>query len=291
MIKEIPIQDLRIDGSTQQRDVCDEVVMRYCELIKEGVEFPEIEVVFDSKNYWVFDGIHRVFANRKAGQKYIKANVQEGTKRDAIFLSFGANATSGFPRQKGVTKEIILKILEDKVWGNTDDSEIAEHVGVTRSYVSRIKRELEVSRKGTSTLSSKKKSTSGSKAKNDENGEQTTSTPEEVVLKDLDGKVIPKHIREVFERANEIRDLSQELSGILKVVRDGVNNNDPLFAYCKLPQLTADIKNARQGLRFTIPYAVCGYCGADPVTAKDCRACGGKGFVNEMTYKAAPKGV
>jgi uncharacterized ParB-like nuclease family protein len=131
-----------VDAAIQQRAIDDEVVSRYMALMQDGVEFPPIELVFDGKDYWLWNGFHRYQCAKKLKQTEITARVKNGSKRDALWLSFSANKDHGFRRQSGVAKRIIERILIDKVWSKKSLTAIAEHVGVTRVYVSQIKNEL-----------------------------------------------------------------------------------------------------------------------------------------------------
>ncbi len=78
----------------------------------------------------------------KLNKKYIEANVEEGTQRQAIWLSFSANKKNAFPRQPGTAKGIIEKNLKDEEWSKISTREIANHVGVTERYVFMILSEL-----------------------------------------------------------------------------------------------------------------------------------------------------
>ena len=116
MIKELALADLRIDGNTQQREIDDTVVLRYKALLGDGVKLPPVEVIYDGKDYFLWEGFHRIHATRKLGKTSITANVEEGTKRDAQWNSFSANAKHGFPRQPGTVKAMLLdKIFPKKV--------------------------------------------------------------------------------------------------------------------------------------------------------------------------------
>jgi hypothetical protein len=110
--------------------------------LQDVVEFPPIEIVSNGVNFWLWDGFHRLECARRRDQKAIAAYVTKGTLRDAIWLSFSANREHGLPRQKGVAKQIIEKILMDKSWSKKSLSAIAKHVGVTRQYVTQVRDEF-----------------------------------------------------------------------------------------------------------------------------------------------------
>jgi hypothetical protein len=138
-VQTIPIDKIRIDGGTQQRPLDQDALAEYTHRVVDGSKPPAVEVVFDGKKYWMWDGFHRYHAHVAAGQKCIAVNVRKGTQREAVWLSFSANKSHGVRRQKGVVREIIEAILADPEWQKRKDTEIAAHVGVTRSYVNEIK--------------------------------------------------------------------------------------------------------------------------------------------------------
>jgi hypothetical protein len=133
---------IMVDAAIQQRVIDDEVVSRYIALMQDGTEFPPVEVVFHGKDHFLWDGFHRYHCAMKLGRTTLSAHVTNGTKRDALWLSFSANKAHGFPRQLGVARKIIETILTDKSWSKKTLSAIARRVGVTKQYVSKIKDEL-----------------------------------------------------------------------------------------------------------------------------------------------------
>ncbi len=294
MIKSVPIKDIVTDCKTQQRSVDDDVVKRYAALINDGFEFPPVEIISDGKNNFLWDGSHRYFARKKLNKKYIKANIEEGTQRQAIWLSFSANKKNAFPRQPGTAKEIIKKILKDAEWSKISQHNIARHVGCTQPFVSKICAEIKKSASDNqlsdrTTLLEPKAGIPRSETIKAKRGDSKyeMKKPVKKVL-DATGKQVPEHLVKFFERASEYRQMILQLNTMLKTVRKGKDANDLFYRYIKIEKLTADIGNVKRIFRFALPYAVCGYCGGDE-NNKECRACDGCGFVNEMTYRATPK--
>ncbi|MCH7530062.1 hypothetical protein IIB50_03030 [Patescibacteria group bacterium] len=114
--------------------------------------------------------------------------------------------------------------------------------------------------------------------------EYEMQVPEKKTL-DSTGKKVPEHLVKFFERSNEYRAMIKQLNDMLKTVRDGKNASDLFYKFIKIENLTAEIGNVKRIFRFAMPYATCRYCGAD-VNNKECRACDGAGFVNEMTFRS-----
>ena len=292
MSKSLPIKDICLDGKTQQRPVDDNVVKRYAAMMKDGSKFPPVEIITDGNNNFMWDGFHRYFAHLKLNNKYIEANIVNGTQRQAVWLSFSANKKNAFPRQPGTGKEIVGKILKDKEWSKISEVEIAKWVGVTHQYVNKIKKEIEAHPATSCRIDS------GSESKNKVLRSETVKVkrggsgyemkkPVKKVL-DSTGKQVPEHLVEFFERANEYRQMIKQLNDMLKTVRNGKAANDLFYKYIKIENLTAEIGNVKRIFRFALPYAVCRYCGADD-NNDECRACDGCGFVNEATYRATPQ--
>ncbi|MBA7486767.1 hypothetical protein ES707_22328 [subsurface metagenome] len=294
MSKSLPVKDICLDGKTQQRPVDDNVVKRYAAMMKDGSKFPPVEIITDGNNNFMWDGFHRYFAHLKLNNKYIEANIVNGTQRQAVWLSFSANKENGLPRQHGTAKEIVEKILKDKEWSKISQHDIARHVGCAQAFVSKICEEIKKSASDNqlsdrTTLLEPKAGIQRSETIKVKRGgsKYEMKKPEKKVL-DSKGKQVPEHLIKFFERANEYRQLIKQLNDILKTVRDGKNANDLFYKFIKIENLTAEIGNVKRIFRFGMPYAVCPYCGGDEKNA-ECRACDGCGFVNELTYRATPK--
>lgn len=141
--QELEIELITIDQAMQQRGgISDDTVAQYAEAMQAGDIFPPIEIVQDVEYFWVFDGFHRVKAAQKAGLKTISANIRQGTKRDAEYLSFSSNAQHGLPRPRGSLKRILKKILVDPEWSKAPLRQIAKHVGCDEKYVRMTRDEL-----------------------------------------------------------------------------------------------------------------------------------------------------
>lgn len=138
----ILIAHLRMDGGTQSRALLDEEVVRdYASAMKEGAIFPPVSVIYDGKNYWLWDGFHRVHATQACGLEVIACVVEQGTQRDAILKSCGANPTHGLRRTNADKRRAVLTLLNDEEWQRWSDSEIARRCAVNQSTVSRIRNE------------------------------------------------------------------------------------------------------------------------------------------------------
>jgi hypothetical protein len=288
MIKEIALADIRIDGGTQQRFEIDEVtVQQYASRMRAGSVFPPIDVVFDGASYFLVDGFHRHRANLKLGKTIIEAEVSTGTRREAIWMSLTVNQEHGLRmNSQDVHKMLMRTVFPDAEWSNQTDIAIAELIGFSASYVSKKRREYADFVKA---QSEQKPETKPEDEEEKEPDAPTEPEPEPAVVDEL-GKPVPKHLESVFNRRPEIKQHIKEAMAIVKTVKDAVLKNDPLYCNCKVEQLKSHMSNFRSVLRFTLPYAVCPYCGGDE-NNQECKACEQHGFVNEATYLATPKNM
>ena len=116
-IQRVQISRVRRDGGTQQRAGTDKhVVRRYAAAIRAGEQFPAVRLVFDGTDYWLWDGFHRVEAHEAAGLVDILANVTAGTRQDAVWASFSANADHGLARTPADVRRILYRIFYDPMW-------------------------------------------------------------------------------------------------------------------------------------------------------------------------------
>lgn len=132
----IALAEICLDDSTQSRVALnDETTSEYAEAIAAGAKFPAVTVFFDGAVYWLADGFHRHAAHVKAGKKKILAEVHQGTQRDAILHSVGANASHGLRRTNDDKRRAVLTLLNDAEWGTWSDREIARRCAVSPQTV------------------------------------------------------------------------------------------------------------------------------------------------------------
>jgi len=138
----LKLADIRTDGGTQPRaELIDEVVSEYAEAYIRGDTLPPITVYYDGTDYWPADGYHRMAACRRHGA-YIDADVRQGTQRDAILASCGANAAHGLRRSADDKRRAVARLLEDPEWQQWSDREIARVCHVGNRFVGDLRREL-----------------------------------------------------------------------------------------------------------------------------------------------------
>jgi len=135
------LDQIRIDGGTQPRVQIDEqVVAEYAELYGNAVDLPPVTVFYDGTNHWLADGFHRYWANKRIDCEYVFAYVHEGTQRDAVLYSVGANASHGLRRTNDDKQKAIQTLLADEEWSQWSDREIAKRCGVDHKTVGAARR-------------------------------------------------------------------------------------------------------------------------------------------------------
>lgn len=171
----IGLTKIKIDGGTQARIKIDErVVGEYSEAIKAGAVFPPVTIFSDGTSYYLADGFHRYFAHKAAGAPGIKCEVINGTLREAILYSLGANGSHGLQRTNADKRNVVVIMLKDIEWSDWSDREIAKHCHVSHMLVATIRKELGMTKEATKFERGGKTHTMKAKEKKEENQEEAT---------------------------------------------------------------------------------------------------------------------
>jgi hypothetical protein len=143
-VKTLNLLNIRIDGGTQAREELNqEAVAEYAEKMRDGEVFPPVTVFFDGSEYWLVDGFHRYFATKSNGKTSIDCDVENGTLKEAVRFSWKANSKRGLRLNPQDYKKIVLAMYRDEETKSWSTRQIAEWVGVSHTYVSKIKSSLE----------------------------------------------------------------------------------------------------------------------------------------------------
>lgn len=137
------LEKMRLDGGTQSRAVTDmDTVIKYAYDMEHGHVFPPVIVFYDGTDHWLADGFQRFKAAVELQWDRILADIRQGTRRDAILYSCGANAAHGLPRTNEDKRRAVRKLLEDEEWMSWSDVKIADIACVSHDFVSRLREEL-----------------------------------------------------------------------------------------------------------------------------------------------------
>jgi len=198
----LKLKDIRLDGGTQPREfINQDVVNEYADEMVESDNFPPMIVFNDGANYWLADGFHRYFANKKAGFVEVNCDVRTGTMRDAVLFSVSANAVHGLRRTNDDKRKAVMVLLEDLEWSEWSDKEIARRCNVSAMTVGRIKKSLSLE-------------TTEVKYTDKHGNTSTMKKPEVVNLKPLEKMVEPEDDK-LQELAVANQDLAEENAKLL----------------------------------------------------------------------------
>lgn len=217
----IPIELLELDPDIQPRAVMSqEAITEYAELYQSiGAEaLPPIDVFAVGDVYLVAEGFHRVLAARRAELDALPANVHQGDREDALWFASSANQGYGVRRTNKDKRLVVERVLKTERWARRPDTDLAEHCGVSRRFVDKVRSEL--SRNGamiatpvrlvTRNNSSYEMNTARIGGGGDEDDDMTPTnqllTPEPFKLLGQEAKPPPSKRRSAFNRTNEMVD-------------------------------------------------------------------------------------
>lgn len=142
-MNQLALDLIRVDGGTQSRAALyQNVVDDYASAIGDGATFPPVVVFHDGSVHWLADGFHRHAAHAKLGLVDIDADVRQGTRRDAILYSVGANETHGLRRTNEDKRRAVMALLGDEEWSAWSDREIARRCVVSHPLVIALRKTL-----------------------------------------------------------------------------------------------------------------------------------------------------
>lgn len=124
------------------------MVATYADLYREAEDgeepLPPLDVFTIQGTYAVADGFHRLRAAHTANLLTIHCHVYQGSLRDAMVHAALANVQRGLPYTLGDKERVITRLLEDAEYAGRSDRALAKRLGMHHSYVSRLRKRLEV---------------------------------------------------------------------------------------------------------------------------------------------------
>ena len=136
----LDVTAVRTDGGTQTRAELNlEHVNDIADAARAKKELPAIVVFFDGTHYWLGDGFHRLAGVIAACLGWIEADVRQGTRRDAVLFSVGANASHGLKRSNADKRRAVETLLRDPEWAQWSDREIARQCNVDHKSVAKLR--------------------------------------------------------------------------------------------------------------------------------------------------------
>jgi len=309
-LKDLPLDAIRLDGGTQPRAAIDaETVREYAERMKAGDHFPPVQVYFDSTDHWLSDGFHRVHAAREAATPTLQAEVWEGTRDDALWMSLGANKDHGLRRTNEDKARAVKAALAAKP--RLSDRAIADHVGVHFNTVAKHRAELQgatitncdsrTGRDGRTINTANIGKAAGAKAEPPEPPDPddipldlpgapadtvpaSQGPPAAEVVTDQVGHAVEGKVADAFRRRHEMQALVLAVMKVRSTVLKAIEAKDPLYTDILPTQFQADCGNVIRQLKAAMPHAACPYC-----RSAGCKACHGRGWIGELAWNAAPR--
>lgn len=139
-MKDVKLEDIRIDGGTQYRDQINQDVVRdYSESMRGGDVFPPMQTVFDGTTHWLVDGFHRYFAYMALGSKLVGVEYKPGTQREAQVIAMGVNGNHGLQRNNATKRRVVEAALAHEDTKDLSNRQIAEICKVSDTFVGSIR--------------------------------------------------------------------------------------------------------------------------------------------------------
>lgn len=130
------------EGSQARASINESTIQEYADHLTNGGSFPPVIVFFDSKDYWIADGWHRLIAHQRIGCLEILEEVHVGGQREALRYALGANNAHGLPRTNADKRNAVSIALSDAEWSKLPVREIAKICSVSHNLVSEMKQGL-----------------------------------------------------------------------------------------------------------------------------------------------------
>lgn len=139
-MEQLALYKIRMDGGTQPRAELNPVIVaEYAESMLDGTQFPPVTVFYDGSDYWLADGYHRIHAAKQANLVDFPADIHQGTRRDAVLYSVGANAQHGLRRTNADKQRAVMTLLADEEWRQRSNVWIAQQCRVGDAMVGRYR--------------------------------------------------------------------------------------------------------------------------------------------------------
>jgi ParB-like nuclease domain len=144
-ISYLVLDEIRRDGGTQPRAAID---LKHVKLLEEqmedGKELEPVTVFYDGTDYWLADGFHRFSAHSNRDCVEIACIIYQGSRRDAVLYSVGANADHkpALPRSREDKRRAVMTLLCDQEWQEWSNYKIAAACRVNEKTVRNIRSSL-----------------------------------------------------------------------------------------------------------------------------------------------------
>jgi hypothetical protein len=128
------------DGTQSRASLCSDVILRYADLMSDGIEFPPVVVFCDGALYRVVDGFHRIAAAYSINCTEIQAEIHNGTREEAQWYALQCNGQHGHPRTHDDIAHAFKLMLAHPNSRNMSNRSMASHLHVSEATIRRLKR-------------------------------------------------------------------------------------------------------------------------------------------------------
>lgn len=138
----VRLADIDFDLAAQARTepIDDKTVQRYVDDMKNGAEFPAIELVRDANGrLYCADGFHRRAAYRRLGRTEVRARIRPGTLAEARLRNGIANLSHGLPMSTADRRRQAAWLLSVPEYAARSDRWIAEACGVSPTTIGNLR--------------------------------------------------------------------------------------------------------------------------------------------------------
>jgi len=138
----LPLAEIKLDNAIQCRvSLNRKTVAAYAERMEKGDNFPPPDVFAVDGVNLLADGGHRLAAARQTGRTSILVRIRQGTRKDAVKFAIQANRDHGL-RFSNKDKRRAVQVCLDVLADDLSDGAIAEMVGVSQPFVSKLRGQL-----------------------------------------------------------------------------------------------------------------------------------------------------
>lgn len=139
---EIRLTNLIIDASIQPRakSLDQGHVDEMCAALLAGNDLPNVVAYKTDDGVILSEGFHRAEAYKRANKAYIPCDLRTGTRTDAILNAMASNQSHGLKRTNADKRRAVEETL--KVAADWSDRKIADHLGVSHTFVSEARPQL-----------------------------------------------------------------------------------------------------------------------------------------------------
>ena len=104
---------------------------------------------------------------------------------------------------------------------------------------------------------------------------------------DTNGTEIPKTILKYWNDCQQVNDMIDSVSWIIKALKKAEEEKDMRFCEVSISSTLGDLTKVRSAIECAIPYCVCTQCGGHPETQPNgqCRMCLGRGLISEFRWR------